>query len=267
MKKTSRERYHTPVLESFRVSYQRPATAARLIELLREAGFSASRVGPLEVEVWIPPLTHDEREQFGVRNEDELMRKMSARAIADTDRAMQREFVAWRPGDDRRYRFRHTSLEGARKHARTHLGPNAEAAEASAARRDPRNARDPRRDLSASEVERLPVGTIVTIRSDFLVVVPDGLIPLFLLPERSGSHVPDGEPARQWGATGFTLVAEGRGRLPTHETGQKKVVDFTRAKRGERDLQRANRRVATSGPRSGSKRGASLKVNRKVSRR
>lgn len=105
------------------------------------------------------------------------------------------------------------------------------------ARGPSRSMRDPA-SLSAADVERLPAGTIVEIRGDFLVVVPDGMIPLFLLPKRSGSHVAPGEPARQWGDAGFALVYEGRGKLTTYDTGARKAEEFLRAKRG-RDPTRA----------------------------
>lgn len=84
--------------------------------------------------------------------------------------------------------------------------------------------------LSASEVAKLPVGSIVwewvkdsyapegRVSDSPLVVISDGkLTPMSQLPERSGSYEPDGDPASAFGKE-FALVQNGKGQLPTKDT-------------------------------------------------
>jgi hypothetical protein len=80
-------------------------------------------------------------------------------------------------------------------------------------------------ELSASEVTALPIGSIVRAASDYLAIVPDGAVPITILPERAASPPPEGEPIEQWGDT-FLLVRSGTGRVPTHGTAQRHAMAF-----------------------------------------
>jgi hypothetical protein len=80
--------------------------------------------------------------------------------------------------------------------------------------------------LVASQVERLPVGSIVYSYAErmALTVTPDGgLAPITVLPERAGGWPPDGEPVASFGQE-FALVKYGSGKLLTHRTAHKAVL-------------------------------------------
>ena len=109
------------------VTYKYPETAAVFMEVLRGVGLNSRLSGPTSVVVWVPPLTAEERRQFDARDEDELIKRLSAEAQSISAQRRAREYVARRPGDNQRYRFRAPSLEVAREHARRHLGPSATA--------------------------------------------------------------------------------------------------------------------------------------------
>ena len=83
---------------------------------------------------------------------------------------------------------------------------------------------NPFKTVSPSEVEQLPVGTIVWSLRDggrrMPLVVNEGnvLLPISVLPERAtGYFPPDGEPAASFGDA-FMVMREGSGKLPTHPT-------------------------------------------------
>lgn len=77
---------------------------------------------------------------------------------------------------------------------------------------------------------QLPIGSLLWWNDGpALVVVPGGLAPVSVLPERA-RHVPDGEPPASFGGR-FTLIARGRGVLPTHRTAQDKVMAWWRRAR------------------------------------
>jgi hypothetical protein len=91
--------------------------------------------------------------------------------------------------------------------------------------------REGERLLSVDDVARLPVGSLLWWDGQALVVVPGGLAPVSVLPERADSRAPDGEPPASFGGP-FTLIADGKGKLPTHGTAQAKVMAWWNAHRG-----------------------------------
>jgi hypothetical protein len=78
--------------------------------------------------------------------------------------------------------------------------------------------------LSAVQVEKLPVGSLVTWPGNgmTLVVIPDGkLTQAALLLDRPGDGPdPGGEPVLEWGNS-FQLIAIGSGSLPTHANAER----------------------------------------------
>lgn len=79
-----------------------------------------------------------------------------------------------------------------------------------------------RAEATSSNPEELPVGSLVWLDGHGWVVVPGGMAPTAILPERAGTFVPAGE--RVWRAgTPYALVARGSGKVPTHGTAQRKI--------------------------------------------
>jgi len=84
--------------------------------------------------------------------------------------------------------------------------------------------------LSVSQVEQLPVGSILWFDSRAWMVVPGGLAPTAVRPERAGSRPPDGEAVASFGGP-FTLVSRGDGKVLTHGTADRKVIVWYQAQR------------------------------------
>lgn len=80
------------------------------------------------------------------------------------------------------------------------------------------------REIALPEIAQLPIGSLLWWNNGpGFVVVPGGLAPVSMLPERADSRAPDGEPVESFGGT-FTLIARGSGTVPTKSTAQRKVM-------------------------------------------
>ncbi len=85
--------------------------------------------------------------------------------------------------------------------------------------------------LSAADVDRLPVGSLVFGDGGALVVVPAGLTQVAVLPETADGPVPGGAPAAEF-AREFYLIKEGDGRVPLHRVAQRKATEWFYGHRG-----------------------------------